>query len=874
MAADHAPSSNKMEAAKDAMKVNTEAVEQEALVSISEQKAIDALLRIIEKRKGQGEDASLWERLSELYLKQAKSARFFNLTKTSEKTLSFLPPVISQKSSQKPLTQAVQAFETIKRRFPKYEDMDRVLFHSSLTYAQMGRFQMATNETKDLMARFPKSEWIPDANLLIGEVYYDQQNFKKALDHFVMAAGSKKEKVAHYAKYKQAWSEYNLNRHSEAIASLKSLVKELDPSKAPNGFALRGESMRDLALFLTESKTPAESYEFISSFASEQETADAMVRIINIYKSHSKHKEMETLGELYLSKSTFDSGKIQIHLLFSDLFRELKKGEKQIAAIQKASTLCQLQATPSEACDTTLRQQVTAAAELWWKEWGKSKSATSLNFARKSLEIEIERNPNPRPQTLEAYAELLYQSEDFENAARVYQDLAKLAKDPIKSETFFYGRLVSLDRLMAKDPKKILPREDFKTDCKIYVSKFPKAIHRDELQLKWARLEYEDLNPKESERILREILAKKQKNDVLIPAQNQMIETLTKNEKDKELKEMLNTWIDQAPSTERKTELRRLQAKLALEEMESEVGTKDPEKSLKAHLAFFKKYEDDTKVSEPVLWKTLALAISGKDDNLTLDLIEKAGHRAPKDPRLWDSVKQILIKQTAVRNTKLTPEQNKTLGRTFALSLTSVPSKERAGVLWSYREFLIEKKSPEVKKVENEIIALNVEPEASLVKVARLEERLQAGQYKSVFEESKKFVSKATPTPVRARARLLQAQVLEEEFKTQSVKTSLSKLQTVVAMKLEKMAKAQEAFVNAAQMSEEPKVAEDAKSGLRRCFEHAITALKNVQVKDQLTKDEKKALDEQIQTLVIPLEAKLKELTPVSKVVSDSEAKL
>lgn len=859
--------------AKDTMKVSTEAVEQEALVSISEAKAIEALTRIIEKRKGTSEEAGLWERLSELYLKQAKSSRFFSLTKTSDNTLRFLPPVISQKSLQKPLNDAVVCFETIKKRFPKYENMDRVAFHSSLTYAQMGRFQMATNEVRNLLERFPKSEWVPDAHLLIGEVFYDQQNFKKALEHFVKAADSKKEKVGHYARYKQAWAEYNLRRHSDAISSLQLLVKELDPSKAPNGFALRGESLRDLALFLTESKTPAESYSFFSQFTTEQETADALIRMANIYKSHSKHKEMETLGDLYLKKSTFELGKIQFHLLFADLFRELKKGDKQIASIKLASELCQIQPSQSEACDTQLKSQVSAAAELWWKEWSKSKSKQSLEYARKALEIEIERNPSPRPQTMEAYAELLFQSEDYEASSRAYEDLAKQSKDPIKTETFAYGRLVSLDRLMAKDPKKILPREDFKKDTAAFVKTFHKSIHRDELQLKWAKVEFEDMNPKESERILREILSKKQKNDILIPAQNQLIEALNKNEKDKDIKAFLGQWIEQAPTPERKTELRRLQAKLALEDIET-VSGKDAQSVLKAHMAFFKKYEDDTQVSDPVLWKTLGLALLEKDDNMTLDLIEKAGQRAPKDVRVWDSLKKLLVRQTENRNLKLKPEQMATLSRTFTLGLKYVPQKERGGVLWSYREHLIEKKSSEVKKIENEIISLNIEPEASLVKVARLEERLAAGQHKAVFEESKKFVSTKAPAPVRARARLLQAQVLEEEFKSQSVKTSLAKLQTVVAMKLEKMSKAQEAFVSAAQISNEPQVSEGARMGLKRCFEHAIVALKNVQVKDELTNEEKKALDEQIQTLVIPLEAKLKELIPVSGIVSDSEAKL
>ena len=57
------------------------ALQSEILISKSEQKAIDSLVNILKKRKGTPEEADLWYRLAELYMKRAKSGRFFDLNR-------------------------------------------------------------------------------------------------------------------------------------------------------------------------------------------------------------------------------------------------------------------------------------------------------------------------------------------------------------------------------------------------------------------------------------------------------------------------------------------------------------------------------------------------------------------------------------------------------------------------------------------------------------------------------------------------------------------------------------------------------------------------------------------------------------------------
>ena len=59
----------------------------EVLISKSELKAIESLKKIIAKKKGAMDEADLYYRLAELYMRRAKSGRFFDLNLEAQKKL-------------------------------------------------------------------------------------------------------------------------------------------------------------------------------------------------------------------------------------------------------------------------------------------------------------------------------------------------------------------------------------------------------------------------------------------------------------------------------------------------------------------------------------------------------------------------------------------------------------------------------------------------------------------------------------------------------------------------------------------------------------------------------------------------------------------
>ena len=76
------------------------------------------------------------------------------------KTLGF-----EQESSHKNLKQAVQVYEDITRRFPRFDELDTVYFNLALAYAQQNQLETAHQRYTYLIKNFPNSALVPDAVL-------------------------------------------------------------------------------------------------------------------------------------------------------------------------------------------------------------------------------------------------------------------------------------------------------------------------------------------------------------------------------------------------------------------------------------------------------------------------------------------------------------------------------------------------------------------------------------------------------------------------------------------------------------------------------------------------------------------------------------
>src|SRR5690606_17478427 len=139
----------------------------EVLISKNEAQAMQQLNKLLTKYRGTPLEPGLLYRKAELYVRQSKSARFFEFTKDDKKMLSMIPPAMKSASSVGKVKQAVDIYEQIERRYPNYSELDSVLFNNAFLRQTLNQAAQAEKIFRSLLKRFPESVLIPDTHLAL-----------------------------------------------------------------------------------------------------------------------------------------------------------------------------------------------------------------------------------------------------------------------------------------------------------------------------------------------------------------------------------------------------------------------------------------------------------------------------------------------------------------------------------------------------------------------------------------------------------------------------------------------------------------------------------------------------------------------------------
>jgi len=165
--------------------------------------------------------------------------------------------------------------------------------------------------------------------------------------------------------------------------------------------------------------------------------------------------------------------------------------------------------------------------------------------------------------------------------------------------------------------------------------------------------------------------------------------------------------------------------------------------------------------------------------------------------------------------------------------------------------------SPEHIQTIKKLMSENVQPEASLGHLFLVEKLFNEKKFADAFSESMKLLnsSKEASSYAKAKARFIQAQILEKEFDQQNVKSQIDRFTTVFAIKTEKMDKAQQAYQSAIRYGD-PKVAVQSLVQLSKLYEKYVYTLKNMPIPSGLPENEADAFRKEMDKLALPIEEK------------------
>ncbi len=174
------------------------------------------------------------------------------------------------------------------------------------------------------------------------------------------------------------------------------------------------------------------------------------------------------------------------------------------------------------------------------------------------------------------------------------------------------------------------------------------------------------------------------------------------------------------------------------------------------------------------------------------------------------------------------------------------------------------------------ILKENIEPYATQSLISRSRRFLNEKKFSEAFNLSLKVNSRPVDSDIRAEARLIQAEILEKEFISQSVKTTESKFALVLSMKTERLDKAYTAYTSTIKMSKNTKIHEQALRGIDRLYTHFIEAVSTMPLPSTLSSTDQAALKTELGKMTTPFIAKklenIEKIKEISKNVDSVNA--
>ncbi len=781
-------------------------LDSELLVSKAENQAIKSLEKLIEKSKGTSEEPQLIFRLAELYMRRAKTGRFFEMQNKEELNtkIQFFP--IVEKNSRAPLMQALLNYEKIENRFQNFSEMDQILFQSGFALQQLNRKQESLVKYQKLLKKFEKSLLRSDAAIAVGEIYFENQKYQEALANFKISESAAITKNTPYAIYKSAWCYYNLKRNQDAVDTLTRLLKD-----SQINLLVRQESIRDLTLFVSEIKKSSEILSFFTKIVSPTELSQVIQDLSKLYLKHSRSKEALEFLQAFLDNSSDHTAAMQARIQMMEAFENLKQHDRTLDIMRIALDVCGQQQAPAriQECQTDVEARVLKIAQDWWNTAQNAKDPVrkkkyydSAENALIELNVRIKRIV---PDFQFAAAELLFQREKWALAAGYYQKVYQNDKKDLKrAEESQYAEIVCLEKTKNKDQL----RPTVIALSEIFLKQYPKNTNADSLMLRLAELYKDDHNYPAALKIIEKIEAR------MVAAKDLKIQIYLEQNEYKKAQAQMDTDIKSEGNSDRAKKLSRAQDELTL------VGIQNNKKGLQKYLndlLNYAQHEQQVDLAEKAFFDGLAQASKNRFTQAALEFSNEIRKRFPahkKIKELKESQLQYMLdlgqfkEAAAIYETK---GEHELAAELYRLDGQKVQSENI------------------LKSIEKQNLKENKEPFVTRQMVKQLKNLFDAGKMKESFDFAKKIIARKVDSSERAPARYYQALILEKEFIAQSLKSSdPSRLNLLLEYKLEKFEKVQTAFLGTTQMTDNAQIWNDAFSGIQRSLDSMIEDLKQI----------------------------------------------
>ena len=264
-------------AIQDAYKATDKEEEQKQFVGklMEDNKKVDLSIEntkvLIDRSRSKPYMPELYMRLAELYIEKSRIVYFIRKGKTKGKKESSLDKFEYEMLKNR----SIEIYQRILDHYPDFADRDKVYFFMAHEYRELDNIDEMVKSYRTLIKEYPKSGYIPEAYLLLGDYFFGKQDLESSTKHYEKVLEYPGSPAVTIARYKLAWCFINAVDFEKAIKLFEKAVqghvqnKELDVDTYQH-VDVRLESLIDMAYCYPEyykKSTPEEALKYFEKYS-------------------------------------------------------------------------------------------------------------------------------------------------------------------------------------------------------------------------------------------------------------------------------------------------------------------------------------------------------------------------------------------------------------------------------------------------------------------------------------------------------------------------------------------------------------------------------------------------------------------------------
>lgn len=465
-----------------------EDAEKEAIADKKRDEAIDSLKKIIPKiEDGSPQKAELLFQLSEMYWEKSKylyrkeMTKFAADEKKADEAKNRGEKVAEAKEDHRESelyrSETMRLYETILREYPAYERKDEVLFSLGYNLYEIGKKDAAVKRYEELIKHYPGSKFVADTYVQLGNHYFDvANNLARAKEMYEKAFASPNPKIKSYALYKLAWCDFNAGDHEKALKKLQDVV-EYAEKQGKSMTDLKNEGLNDMVVMFVQLNRADDAMAYFKAHAGKKKQFQLTSKLAYQLADAGHHDNAVKTFRFLLADSPNAEQAPDYQQAIIKSYEGLRQRDKVKAEVRVLAELYRPGSTwwkANESKKEVLVNGFNVAEEAmrtivteYHQEAQRTKQVDTYKLARDIYKQYVDAFASSTDENFISdfaynlkffYAEILWALEDWEAAAKQYDDVtafkipnrdtAKEASNEAYRKSSAYNAILAYDKLV------------------------------------------------------------------------------------------------------------------------------------------------------------------------------------------------------------------------------------------------------------------------------------------------------------------------------------------------------------------------------------------------------------------------------------------